>query len=110
MADLPVILYDAEGNSRQIVDRWFARAGVALKPAMEMGNTEALRQLVAAGVGYAILPTSAVDSAGDGQEIETRPLAPAFRRDLAIVLRRDKILGKGLRTVVEALSSRRSKA
>ncbi len=100
MAGLPVILYDAEGNTRQIVDRWFARAGITLTPAMEMGNTEAIRKLVAAGVGYAILPTSALE---DRSSIETRPLSPAFHRNLAIVLRRDKILGKGLRMVVEAL-------
>jgi len=42
-----------EGSStRGVAERYLARLGVTLTPAMELGSTEAIREAVAAGLGW----------------------------------------------------------
>jgi DNA-binding transcriptional LysR family regulator len=103
LAKLPVVLYEPAGRTRRIVDEWFRRAGVSLKPVMELGSVEAIKQLVGAGLGAAVLPGMAVRDLGEGDAIAARPLSPRLSRTLAVVVRRDKLLTRGLREVIEAL-------
>ena len=103
LAELPLVLYEAGGNTRRVVDEWFARAGIALTPVMDLGSVEAIKELVGASLGCAVLPGLAVRDAGERIPIVSRPLSPRLHRRLALVLRRDKILTKGLREAVRAL-------
>ncbi|MBK5960640.1 LysR family transcriptional regulator [Rhodoplanes elegans] len=104
LADKPLVLYEAGGNTRRVIDRWFARAGRTPKPVMELGSVEAIKELVGAGLGFAVLPRLAVAAAEARGQIAMRPLSPRLTRSLGVVLRRDKRLDRGLRAVVEALS------
>ncbi|MBV7457406.1 LysR family transcriptional regulator [Acidovorax sp. sif1233] len=104
LARHPVLLYEPGGHTRRIADAWFARAGVALQPAMSLGSVEAIKELVAAGLGCAVLPGMAVRDGHQGS-LEVRPLSPPLRRTLAVVMRRDKRLHRGLRETVAALQS-----
>ncbi len=103
LATLPVVLYEAGGNTRRIVDQWFAQAGVALTPVMDLGSVEAIKELVGAGLGCAVLPGTAIRDAGERVPLVQRPLSPTLKRTLAIVLRRDKTLTRGLRETANAL-------
>ena len=103
LAERPLVLYEAGGNTRRVVDAWFARAGIAPTPVMDLGNVEAIKELVGAGLGCAVLPGLAVRDAGKRMPIVSRPLSPKLHRRLALVLRRDKILTEGLREAVKAL-------
>lgn len=103
LATRPVVLYEAGGNTRRVVDEWFAKAGVSLTPVMDLGNVEAIKKLVGAGLGCAVLPEIAVRDSGEGGPLVTRPLSPKLDRTLALVVRRDKILTKGLRETIKAL-------
>ena len=104
LAGRSVVLYEAGGNTRRIVDDWFSRAGVALKPVMDLGSVEAIKELVGAGLGCAILPELAVRSVRADASIVARPLAPHLSRTLGLVIRRDKRLTPGLREVVRDLA------
>ncbi len=103
LARRPVVLYEAGGNTRRIIDQWFSRAGVSLTPIMDLGSDEAIKELVGAGLGWSVLPQSSVRGAGDRLPIVSRPLTPKLHRTLALVIRRDKTLTKGLRATIEAL-------
>jgi DNA-binding transcriptional LysR family regulator len=103
LSGLPVLLYEAGGNTRRVVDAWFAKAGVRLTPAMDLGSVEAIKELVGAGLGCAVLPGSAIRRTGERVPLLTRPLSPALHRKLGLVMRRDKTLTKGLRETVTAL-------
>jgi DNA-binding transcriptional LysR family regulator len=107
LAQLPLVLYEPRGNSRRLVDDWFLRAGLSLKPVMELGSTEAIKELVGAGLGCGVLPRLAVPKATAGRQnrIILRSLTPRLHRELAVVLRRDKPLHRGLREVVKALTA-----
>lgn len=100
-ATLPLILYEAGGDTRGIVDAWFAKAGVTPKPQMALGSVEAIKVLVGSGLGASILPQLALMGGVAGAQI--RPLRPALARDLIIVLRQEKVLDRGLRLFIELL-------
>lgn len=103
LARLPLVLFEPGARTRRLVDDWFEAAGVAAKPVMELGSTEAMKEIVAAGLGCAVLPRLSVSGAGARPALAVRPLAPRLSRSLAIVLRRDKPLSRGLRHLQEAL-------
>ena len=53
-----LIVYERGGTIRRIVEEWFRRVDLAPRVAMELGNAEAIKRLVSAGLGLAV--TSAV--------------------------------------------------
>lgn len=103
LAKLPVVLYEPGAHTRQLIDQWAMRAGVSLKPVMELGSVEAIKELVGAGLGCGIVPALSLPTAGARRRTVVRPLHPRLSRKLAIVMRRDKPLQKGLREVVGAI-------
>src|SRR5262249_28662761 len=72
LAQRPVLLYEPGGNARRVIDDWFRRAGISLKPVMELGNIEAIKPLIAAGLGCGLLPGLAM--AGEDRGLVARPL------------------------------------
>lgn len=103
LAPWPLVLFEPGARTRRLVDDWFEAAGVAAKPFMELGSTEAMKEIVAAGLGCAVLPELAVSGAGHRDALAVHALTPRLSRELAIVMRRDKPLSRGLRHLQEAL-------
>lgn len=103
LAERPLLLYEGGGSTRRLIDRWFARAGTMPKPVMELGSVEAIKPLIGAGLGWAILPRLAVAHSSAAEPVAVCSLSPRLTRRLGIVLRRDKHLSKGLREMVGAL-------
>ena len=101
---VPLLLYEPAGNTRRLIDRWFRRGGLRPKPAMELGSVEAIKRLVAAGLGYGLVPRLAL-SRDDHRTLVVRTLSPRLTRTLAVVLRRDKVLHQGLRRTIAALKT-----
>ena len=60
LAREPLVLFEHGGNVRRVIDAWFHAAGVAPAAPMELGNTEAIKKLVEAGVGLSITSWFAV--------------------------------------------------
>lgn len=96
-----MLLYEG-GNTRRATNEWFEAGGVHPEPAMEFGSVEAIKELVAAGLGWSILPDMALRRDRSDQLV-TSPLKPRLVRQLGMVLRRDKHLTRGLREVMKAL-------
>lgn len=103
VAELPLLLFEPGGNTRRIGDEWFAQAGLSPKPVMSLGSVEAIKELVKAGLGCSILPEMAVRA--EATAFTVRSLAPLLHRTLAVVLRRDKPLHRGLKEVFRALQT-----
>jgi DNA-binding transcriptional LysR family regulator len=102
-----LIVYERGGTIRRVVEEWFRRSGTAPRIAMELGNAEAIKRLVAAGLGWAVTSAVAVADEVARGKLAVTPLRPPLRRRLGIVLRRDKPVGPALRVVLESLQSRR---
>ncbi|WP_431324170.1 LysR family transcriptional regulator [Rhizobium sp. YTU87027] len=101
LKDKVLMLYEG-GNTRAATNEWFSQAGVRVQPAMEFGSVEAIKELVAAGLGWSLLPALALKQDRSGF-LTTSSVRPRLVRQLGIVLRRDKHLTKGLREVVKCL-------
>lgn len=101
IARQPLILYEAGGTTRAIIDAWFRRAGVTPSPIMQLDSIETIKVLVGGGLGASIMPRLALAALSAGTV--TKPLRPQAARQLGIVLRREKVLDRGLRLVIEEL-------
>jgi DNA-binding transcriptional LysR family regulator len=103
LAKLPLVQYEPGANTRRVVDDWAVRAGHPLKAVMELGSVEAMKELVGAGLGCSVLPRMALR--GRNEPFVVRSLKPRLYRKLALVLRRDKPLTKGLRELTRAIAA-----
>jgi DNA-binding transcriptional LysR family regulator len=109
----PLVIPEPGGNTRSLIDGWFASAGLTPKPGMELDSVEAIKQLVGAGLGCSVLPGMALATPESRRGLEVRALKPKLSRQLALVLRRDKPLSRGLRETIaalRALAAKRRKA
>jgi DNA-binding transcriptional LysR family regulator len=110
LAGHPLIFNEPPSRMHRLTLAWFAAAGVSPKPIVELGNSEAIKALVAAGLGAAVLP---IERANDpllaGRAI-LRDLDPPLTRELALVKRRDKRLSRSQAVVHYALLALRNAA
>src|SRR2546422_809372 len=60
----PLILFERGGTVHRVIEEWFHRAGVTPRGVMELGNTEAIKKLVGAGLGLSIVSHFTVDGGG----------------------------------------------
>jgi DNA-binding transcriptional LysR family regulator len=90
LAREPLILYERGGTSRQVIDDWFRRAGVHPRVTMEVGNAEAIKRLVSAGLGLSVGSAMSVRAEVRARELVAVDLAPSLVRRLALVRRRDR--------------------
>jgi DNA-binding transcriptional LysR family regulator len=105
LAERNLLLNQRNSQTYRIIAEWFERASVHMKPIMELGNTEAIKTLVAAGIGVAILPVERKQTPLTYGSIQVRPLKPGLMRELGLVTHRGKPLERALKIVHEALLS-----
>jgi DNA-binding transcriptional LysR family regulator len=103
LAGLPLVLFEPAANTRRLVDRWFAAEGLQPQPVMELGSVEAMKEMVAAGLGCAIVPGMSMTGRGAHPGLKASRLNPRMHRTLAVVMRRDKPVNKALRVVLDAI-------
>ena len=100
----PLILYEAGGHTRRLLDEWFRSGGVRARPIMELASVEAIKEMVAAGLGIAVLPKVALVRRDRRLRLAARSLAPKLHRTLGVVLRRDKARSPAIRETLKALN------
>ncbi|AUT66750.1 LysR family transcriptional regulator [Paraburkholderia terrae] len=82
--------------------RWFAQAGFIIQPRIALNNGEALKSLVAAGYGAAILPfDSNLGSIATG--IQVRDVAPAMKRSTFLAFKSSRSTAEPLKSVGDIL-------
>src|SRR5262245_27254622 len=109
LARHPLILYERGGTIRTVIDRWFRAGGAVPHPAMELGNAEAIKKLVAAGLGLSVSSEVTVRAEVGARRLAAIPLDPPLVRHLGVVRRRDKPLGPVLEAFLTALSDTASR-
>lgn len=86
LAARPLIANDRSTRLSRQTAGWFARAGERPEPRIELNYNDAMKSLVAAGYGAALLPHEAGAPQPDPR-IALRPLKPALSRALGIAHR-----------------------
>lgn len=100
---LPMIVFESGSSTRELIDQWFALAGERITPIMALGNIEAIKQMVKAGLGYSIVPRMSVSSAAQCAGLAVCSLQPPLIRTLGTVMRQDKPLTRGMVKLLAAL-------
>lgn len=87
-ADADWVLYPAGSRTRAVIDAGLASLGIAPRVALESHNPEVLRQMVALGLGWTVLPLPVAEerSAGRAPRLRQGPLVT--ERSLVGVRRR----------------------
>ncbi|WP_321795097.1 LysR family transcriptional regulator [Caballeronia sp. J97] len=86
LAARPLILNDTRTRLSRLTVEWFASAGLHPAPRIQLNYNDAIKSLVAAGYGAALLPHEATAPPPD-ERIVMRPLRPALWRQLGIAHR-----------------------
>ncbi len=86
----PLLLEFARAHVRTLIIDWLSVGGVEARPAMELDNLEAVKRMVASGLGASIVPAAAVTEQEANGGLVARPLKPTLSRTLALAQRRDK--------------------
>lgn len=97
------MLFEPEGVTRSLIDAWFAREGIAFQPGMSLGSVEAVRSLVAMGVGCALFPRMVLAGWTMEPGSVVHRLEPPLRRTLGCVTRSDRAKGAGLEAFLAAV-------
>ena len=105
LAREPVILYERGGTIRRVVDDWFRRGRATPRVAMELGNAEATKKLVGAGLGLSVVSEIAVKADARAGALNLIPLRPALHRRIGIVRRRERLPRPALLAFMTALES-----
>ncbi|WP_459696672.1 LysR family transcriptional regulator [Acidisoma sp. C75] len=103
LAQFPFIAYRAAGDTRTITDGWFDAGGASPEPIMELGSFEAVKVLVGAGLGVAIVPKLALSTPVAGTTACS--LKPPLSRIVGYVVREDKTLDRRLRLLIRHLEA-----
>ncbi len=104
---LPLIAFESGSGTRALIDGWFQASGLQPEPVMQLGSIEAIKRMVRAGLGYSIVPRMAVEQAADREGLRVLSLTPVLHRQLAIVMRQDKILSKGISGLIRLLQQKK---
>lgn len=96
-----------EGDTRvdALALQWLRDGGIEPRPAMRVGNVEAIKRVVAAGLGAAVLAAESIPAERERRGLVVRPLRPALRRTLLLAVRRGKPPDAALTIVVEAIET-----
>ena len=105
-------LRETGSGAREAADRWLLEHLGQINVAFELGSPEAIKRLVATGAALGCLSRQTVaQTLADGTLVELRTRLPLAVRRLAMILHRDKRLGRGTEDFVGhcvALSARRA--
>jgi DNA-binding transcriptional LysR family regulator len=88
-ADAEWALYPSGSHTRQLIDEGLRRLGVTPRVMLESGNPEVLRQVVALGLGWSVLPTAVAEGdvtagrAARGAQVAARTLLGVRRAGAA---------------------------
>jgi DNA-binding transcriptional LysR family regulator len=98
-----LILFEQGSTQRRVVEDWFHRGGVSPGQAMELGNTEAIKKLVGAGLGLSLGSWFAVRGEARAGRLVALRLVPRLFHQRGVVLRRDKPRTPALTAFLDAL-------
>ena len=103
LRELPYISRETGSGTRQVTDRYFQSSGIApdtLNTVVELGSPEAIKGLVATGLGFAIMSRAAVRKEIALGQLVQIPLAPRLVRHLSVVYAKERFHSQMVTTFI----------
>ena len=100
---------EAGSGTRQVIDHYLQRAGVSpesLQVVMEAGSPEALKGLVATGLGFAIMSRATVVMEMCLGRLVQIPLSPPLKRNFSVVYPKERFQSKLVNCFVDFAKER----
>jgi DNA-binding transcriptional LysR family regulator len=108
LCQCPLILGSENSALRRTIADWLALAGPPPRPLMEFDNVEAMKSVVAVGLGASIVPSLSLGAGHvSAASMLVRPLSPRASRRVGLVRLRGKQGTDGMELVFAALSALR---
>jgi DNA-binding transcriptional LysR family regulator len=104
LAEQPLIFNDATTHMYRLTMEWFAAAGHSPRARIELNYDAAIRSLVAAGYGAALLPLQQTIDAPLNERLQILPLSPRLVRRLGIAHRPRSMLDGATESVLGILA------
>ena len=106
----PLILVSVNSALRRMVTGWLGAAGTLPKPLMEFDNVEAIKSVVAVGLGASIVPSLCLDAGHvSNSNMIVRPLSPSAVREVGLVKLRDKRNTEAMKLAAAAILTLRKR-
>ena len=109
LADKPLIFNDANSRLYKQSMEWFGAAGIVPRVRIELNYNDAMKSLVAAGYGAAILPAEGKVGEHTRRGIQAVPLKPAMVRETVVVHRALPLLDGATRNLLEVIKAFRQR-
>lgn len=109
LAGKPLIFNDSSARLYKQSMEWFGAAGIVPRVRIELNYNEAVKSLVAAGYGAAILPLEGPVQEHLVRGIQAVPLKPALARDTVIVHRALPLVDGATRSLLDTLKQFRQR-
>lgn len=109
LVQYPFISRESGSGTREVTDRYLQKAGVeldSLSVVMELGSPEALKGLVATGLGFSIMSRVTVANELALGRLVCVPLAPRLQRQLSVVYPKEKFRSQLVNTFAEYAKQR----
>lgn len=97
----PLLMNEPGSALRHQTVRWFGQAGFFPQPKIALDNGEALKSLVAAGYGAALLPVES--TLERSAQMQVVPISPAMARRTYLAHKKTKHLAQPLQAVIDLL-------
>ncbi len=105
LLDLPLILMDKESSVRRLVDRAFETIDKFATPAFEATYMSTAAGMVKAGLGVALLPSSAIET-GELTGLCCRPIKhPALIREIGVIQKSGRSLSPAAESFLKSLKA-----
>lgn len=105
LAQQPLISISPKTQMHRLTAAWFGKAGLHPRARIELDFPVAIKGLVAAGYGAALLPKERSDDAGLHARMQVRPLDPPLMRQMGLAHRIPELQDAATREVLTALSA-----
>lgn len=105
LAEQPLIANDNATLMHRLTAGWFAQAGLSPRARIELNYTEAIKSLVAAGYGAAVLPLEQPLAEAQALRLQVRPLQPPLSRELGFAHRDPATLAAATQQVLRAVAA-----
>lgn len=106
LADLPLVLPTSRNTLRAFIDAELGRAGIVIKPDLEVDLLSIVMSLLEAGVLASVLPAIALTRGGrgSGNLLSRRIVEPALNRELVLAQKASRDLGPAAEAVAQQLT------
>jgi len=105
----PFISRESGSGTREVIDHYLHKAGIApdsLNVVMELGSPEALKGLVATGLGFTIMSLATVAKETRLGQLVRVPLSPRLIRNLSVVYPKERFRSRLVNTFVQFAKDR----